>query len=193
MPSHSHSEAIGVPEERIEGFLEKVTKEGQNLTVGSEGVSFFYEDPSGASLAVHSTTSGEILCVTPYFTDENFSTVNFTAVIVDEECPYCSAVHIEIQEKGETLYSMGVQLPHIQTIKDKMPQAPSSISLSMTLFAEEFYICETDEEYEEAMKEEEELEGVSLPLPGLIPVGLFTEEDLDEGQLPRPEIGRAHV
>jgi hypothetical protein len=180
----SHFEAIGFdfPDEAaFAGLVERVVSEGESRTRADGGTSSLWRDESGASVAVHLDGDGRLACAAPSFAATSRVRARLNGVAADPECPFCSALVVEVLEDGEMVYPLALQLENVDQVLE-MELDGREGDLAVAAFAEDVRIWTDERAYDEALDPE-----VPLASRSLLPTGFFTPEQKRRGFLRRKE------
>src|SRR5262245_37426098 len=199
----SHFAAIGLRGETPEAMQESV---GQAFDQGvappelgeqKEGHVWF-NDTSGAALAIHLNTAGEVECITPFFAGAGGGTrwrVRSSAPHVDRDCEHCSGADCDIldREQGETTTRATVQWLFFEPYRDWLAER-REYDLEVVGFASMLAVGETKDDLEPVQArlfgERDPVQPVEPGKPlrlaetAFLPYGMF-ENDGDVGQRAR--------
>ena len=164
-----HYECIGVPGggDEVFAFL--------NLAIEQSGGGreIVWRDPSGASVAIDTAADGEIVCARPSFLGSSRLPVLVNGIGEDPECRFCSRLFVDVlDEEGELVYPLAVELEEIDDVMEAMPQQERR-TLRITAFADSIETWPSEEAYNQAVSGEE----AAFAARSLIPVGFFTEPE----------------
>ena len=171
-----HFDCIGVSLTSMEEMMSLVNElvpqvEGQRTDEGGEF--FLAEDPSGALVSVNVGREGMVDCVKPSFAATSSVRVVPRGFFEDPECRFCDRLQVDVvDEDGEVAYPVAVQLHDMAVARSSVPLGETSRACVVG-FAEELRTWPDEEAYEASLSDEK----LPLASEGLIPVGLFVDED----------------
>lgn len=182
----SHYDCIGIRGEAEAFRVIEAIAAGEGRTRADGGVSIVDRDDSGATVAVHLSSAGELVCATPSFAARPRGRVVPLEFREDPDCAFCSVVAAEVvDEDDETYLQFMMQLEEPDLVRGRLEERP--VSAAIAAFGDEISVWSDPDAYAAAQAGEE----MRFAVESFFPMGMFLEDEPPRRRLwrrsrPRP-------